>query len=522
MLVDNAVKGDSRVQKAAWSAAEAGWDVILLGRGRAGQPESWELGQAEVRLVPMVAPMAKRRRELRRVWQRGLLAYPPNGVASYRQQQMKAWRADLRVRADQLRLAAAAGGNDQRLRLQQRMLRAERAAARITQKWVSFRFWQLTQGQNARRNSMGPLSRVSTWFWEAVKGDGAWRRLEPGLWDYELAYGPVIDELRPDLIHANDYKMLGVGARATIRARAAGRDVNLVWDAHEFLPGLNPALAKGSWLRAQCAHEREYAPFADAVVTVSEALAELLRQQHSLSERPAVVMNAPSVSGADDADSREFLDLRTRCGIGADTPLLAYSGGIAPVRGVDVMVDGLPQLPGVHIALVSLPPGRPSTPFIDKLLARAAELGVAGRVHVLPYVAHNQVARFLSAADAAVSPLHHLPNHEIALSNKFFEYSHARLPIVVSDVKTMAEMVRTTGQGEVFRAKDVDDYVRAVRAVLADPARYRAAYDRPSLLEEWTWETQAKVLDEVYRRLAPEKAPTVARENESLMLEVGA
>lgn len=515
MLVDNAVKGDSRVQKAARSAADAGWEVILLGRGRPGQPESWKLGQAEVRLVPMAAPLAKHRRELRRVWQRGPLAYPPNGVAPYRAQQMKAWRTDLQVREDQLRLAAASGGDVQRLRWQQQMLRMERTAAGLTQKWVSFRYWQLTQGQKARRNRLGPVTRLSTWFWEAVKGDGAWRRLEPGLWDFELAFGPVIDELRPDLIHANDYKMLGVGARATIRARGAGRDVKLVWDAHEFLPGLNPALAKGAWLRAQCAHEREYAPVADAVVTVSEALADLLQQHHSLAERPAVVMNAPSIGGADETGRGEVLDLRARCGIDADTPLLAYSGGIAPVRGVDIMVEGLPQLPEVHIALVSLPPGRPSTPYIDGLLARAAELGVADRVHVLPYVSHHQVAQFLSAADAAVSPLHHLPNHEIALSNKFFEYSHARLPIVVSDTKTMAEMVRTTGQGEVFRAKDVDDYVRAVRAVLADPARYRAAYDRPGMLEEWTWETQAKVLDEVYRRLLPQQQPAAARADES-------
>ncbi|MEK8143210.1 hypothetical protein NKH18_16640 [Streptomyces sp. M10(2022)] len=31
MLVDNGVKGDSRVQKAARSAADAGWDVVLFG-----------------------------------------------------------------------------------------------------------------------------------------------------------------------------------------------------------------------------------------------------------------------------------------------------------------------------------------------------------------------------------------------------------------------------------------------------------------------------------------------------------
>jgi glycogen(starch) synthase len=101
-------------------------------------------------------------------------------------------------------------------------------------------------------------------------------------------------------------------------------------------------------------------------------------------------------------------------------------------------------------------------------------------------------------------PIHHWPNHELALITKFFEYSHARLPIVVSDVRTMAATVRATGQGEVFRARDVADFGRAVRAVLADPGRYRAAYDAPDgPLPSWTWEAQAERLDTIYRGLFP-------------------
>ena len=53
MLVDNGVRGDSRVQKEAASAAEAGWDVILLGRSTTAQAETWTIGQAQVRLIPM-------------------------------------------------------------------------------------------------------------------------------------------------------------------------------------------------------------------------------------------------------------------------------------------------------------------------------------------------------------------------------------------------------------------------------------------------------------------------------------
>jgi hypothetical protein len=53
MLVDNGVRGDSRVQKAARSAAAAGWDVTLLGCVPGSAGESWELGGAQVRLLPL-------------------------------------------------------------------------------------------------------------------------------------------------------------------------------------------------------------------------------------------------------------------------------------------------------------------------------------------------------------------------------------------------------------------------------------------------------------------------------------
>ena len=353
----------------------------------------------------------------------------------------------------------------------------------------------------AARWARRPLEYAQVWFWRAARGDRAWRRLEPGLWNYERAFGPVIDELAPDLIHAHDFRMLGVGARAAARARAAGRPVKLVWDAHEFLPGARPRRDNARWLPAHLAYEREYVPYADAVVTVSTELAGLLQTEHRLAERPAVVLNAPAMTFPPPAGAAPVPDLRRQCGVDAGTPLLVYSGSATAQRGLGTVVAALPRLDGVHLALVV---GNPDTPYLRELLATAARLRVADRVHPVPYVPHWQVPALLAAADAGVIPLHHWPNHEIALITKFFEYSHARLPIVVSDVRTMAGTVRATGQGEVFRARDTADFARAVRAVLADPRRYRAAYDGPdSPLPAWTWEAQAELLDALYHRLLP-------------------
>ncbi|GLW27502.1 glycosyltransferase family 4 protein [Actinoplanes regularis] len=416
MLVDNGVHGDSRVQKTARSAAEAGWNVTLLGCSPGDSEQNWRIGDAEVRLLPMGG-------------------------------------------------GAASGGGGLRRKLVQRG------------------GLPLALARKARR----PVEHAQVRYWLAKEGDRAWRRLEPGLWNYERAFGKVIDELAPDLIHAHDFRMLGVGARAKQRAAAAGRTVKLVWDAHEFLPGARPRRDNARWLPAHLAYEREYVPAADAVVTVSDALADLLRQEHGLGDKPAVVLNAPAQSTEGDVP-----DLRKLCGVGPETPLLVYSGSSSPQRGLDTIVEALPELPGVHLALVV---ENPSAPHITALTA-------AERVHAVPYVPADQVFRFLAAADIGVIPIHHWPNHEIALITKFFEYSHARLPIVVSDVRAMAETVRATGQGEVFRARDAADLVRAVRAILADPKRYRAVYDGPdSPLPGWTWEAQAERLNTLYQEL---------------------
>jgi glycogen(starch) synthase len=492
-LVDNGVIGDSRVQKAARSAAEAGWDVTLLGRAPDGKRTSWQLGDAEVRLLKVPLVQGRRPHEFRRSL-RAPLAYPPNNVGAHRAERVRAWKADIQFRQALRRTGAGHTGA-----VRGAVLEAQWFTARLYGRWISLRRSELTRAQQARRPLTSPVDRFYTWFWQRVMGDRAWRRLEPELWDYEIGYGKAIDALEPDLIHAHDFRMLGVGARAVARAREQGRTVKLVWDAHEFLPGVKPWRDNARWLPGNTAHEREYAPYADAVITVSDDLAGLLQQTHGLDRRPSVVLNAPDADDATPAgEHTPAPDLRALCGVGEDTPLIVYSGAAAVQRGLDIMVQALPQLPGAHVALVV---NRGDGPYVTSLVERAAALGVGDRVHVLPYVPHWQVVSMLSGADVGVIPIHHWPNHEIALITKFFEYSHARLPLVVSDVRTMAATVRATGQGEVFTAEDVADYVHAVRAVLAEPDRYRAAYDKPGLLDGWTWRAQASVLDTVYRGL---------------------
>ena len=141
-----------------------------------------------------------------------------------------------------------------------------------------------------------------------------------------------------------------------------------------------------------------------------------------------------------------------------------------------------------HASFYALPDPSPS----DRLEIR-------DRLHVHPYVPVDRIVSHIATADVGVFPALHNLSHDSDLPTKYYEYAQARLPMVVSDVKTSAETTQRLGNGEVFAAGDADDLARAIKTVLADLPRYRSAYDAHATeLAEWTWEHQATILDAVY------------------------
>jgi glycogen(starch) synthase len=447
MVVRNGVVEDSRVRKSAAALAAAGWDVTLFGTAP---------GDDERRLVLDGVPVV-------------LVPVPP-----------------VLAGADPRRPAA-------------RRLLAERDAALQARRRVLHRFVDRFVG----RPGSGPGGRAAL-LARTLAGaalPGGWRLLDPWVQEVELALAPHVETLDPAVVHAHDHHTAPLAARSTAVLRAGGRDVRWIHDAHELSTATADRGAGGlrGVLRRRMVGGmlRELVPTAADVVTVSDELADRLRADLRLEQRPVVVMNAPPVAGARPAPS-----LRDRAGVAAGVPLLVYAGGLTPSRGVDLAVLALPALPGVHLALVA--PDRDA--HVPGLVALAASRGAGDRLHVVPYVDPDQVVDHLRSADAGLVPLRHRPNHEISLVTKYAEYVQAGLPLVVSDVRTMAAFTRAHGLGEVFAvgagdAPDAAALAVAAGRVLAEPDRYRAAYAVAApTLRRLTWEDQARVLTGVYER----------------------
>jgi len=300
---------------------------------------------------------------------------------------------------------------------------------------------------------------------------------------------PIALEFKPDVIHAHDYTALPIAGEIVERLKKIGCSTKLIYDAHEYVPGVSHLTKPLANIYTE--QELAYVAKSAAVLSVSEGMSDLLIPHLKISKRPELVANDPLIIGQQPAKR----SLRADCGISADVPVLIYSGAVAPQRGIQTALEALTDLPDVHLVVVA----NPANQTVKDLQRKYAHL--ADRFHVQPYVPNSELVSYLSAATVGLIPILHKQNHEISLITKFGEYMQARLPILVSDVRTMAAEVRRLGNGEVFLAEDVADFVRAVKLILANPSKYSGVYT-DAILRERSWELQAENLLRVYNEIA--------------------
>jgi glycosyltransferase involved in cell wall biosynthesis len=310
--------------------------------------------------------------------------------------------------------------------------------------------------------------------------------------DMELSFGPAIEALRPEVVHVHDIHLLGVAARAVARLRHRGLNTHLVYDAHEYVAGL--PTHDEEMLEHYVGLEAASIRAADLVITVSPLLADRLRSRYALEQCPTVVMNVPAYARSGD---EPVPPIREAVGLPDDVPLLVYSGGLHPTRGIEGMIDALPLVPGAHLVLIASERNRQSG-YARQLEERATRLDCRERFHLAPYVAPEAVPRYLTGATIGLNPLLHHGNYEVALPNKLFDYVKAGLPVVNSDVEASAQFVRSLGVGAVYPAGDVEQLGRAINDVLSRLDEFRRRLLQPGLLDTYSWSRQESALIAAY------------------------
>ncbi len=291
----------------------------------------------------------------------------------------------------------------------------------------------------------------------------------------------LLDQLHkfePTIIYAHDADTL---TAAILYKRQVGCAV--IYDAHEYLRGLSRP--DPGWQPAMLLAESGISQV-DAVITVSDQIAELLKVDYQLVDIPHVVLNAPSREVG--SPKTGFKTFREVLGLQENIPFHVYVGSANDTRGLSTMVKALEHVGGHHVGFVIN-----NLHFRKKLESLAKRLGVSDRVHFSEYVDGSLVTAYIADATSGISPVLRSPNHELSCFTKFYEYAQAQIPIITSNVTVMATTVIENNIGEVFPANDEIKLAGCMKSIAKNRELYRNSLTT-DLLEKWSWESQVPIL----------------------------
>jgi len=298
--------------------------------------------------------------------------------------------------------------------------------------------------------------------------------------DHHQALHEVVAS-QPDLIHANEAIALPIAIEA---ARGAGARV--LFDAHEYSPDHR---ANTWWWRmlAQPLYTyliAEYAPQADAMITVEEHIAR--RYEAAFGLRVQVVRNAPAYQ-AHPFHATPSRQIR-----------MIHHGAAIREREMELMIEVVARCDERFSLDFMLMPDTGSYLASLKMLAQQR---APGRIHFRDPVSPAQIATTINQYDVGlflIPPVNF--SYQMALPNKFFEFIMAGLAVAIGPSPAMASIVEQYGLGVVADDFAPETLARQLNALSADDID---AMKRRSLqaAQELNAENEMRKLHDIYARL---------------------
>jgi len=179
-------------------------------------------------------------------------------------------------------------------------------------------------------------------------------------------------------------------------------------------------------------------------------------------------------------------DARRTLGLPADAPLVVYTGGLLAWKGVDVLVEAARLVPSAYFVVAG---------GLDADVARIRALaGGLQNVRIDGFQPPERVPTYLAAGDIGVVPNRSQP----AISSKYtsplkvFESMAAGLPLVASDVPSLASILRRDVDAVLVAPDDPAALAAGIERALGDPAlRGRMSASLLARAAEHTWDARA-------------------------------
>ncbi len=165
-----------------------------------------------------------------------------------------------------------------------------------------------------------------------------------------------------------------------------------------------------------------------------------------------------------------------------DVPLIMALGRLHPVKGFDVLLKAMAEIPGAYLWLAG------EGPLRKELEAQTRALGLSPRVRFLGW--RNDRAALFASCDMCV-----MPSREEPFGTVMIEAWAYHRPIIAAAAKGPAALIRNGENGLLVPIDDVSALTEAINRLIAQPELSRKIVDR-AWLEYQEHYTETKVVEQ--------------------------
>ena len=176
---------------------------------------------------------------------------------------------------------------------------------------------------------------------------------------------------------------------------------------------------------------------------------------------------------------------------------IVYTGKISPERGLETAIQGMPfitrHIPNAKLVIVG---GGPSETGLRKLVSDRK----IQHVEFTGWVDEKLLRSYVEAADVCIVTQPSNPFIDTTMPNKLFEYMAVGKPVVVSDAKPLARVVRECQCGEIFSSGSSESFAKAICSLYAN-GQMRGENGKHAVLKTYNWEISSQALINLYNQL---------------------
>jgi glycosyltransferase involved in cell wall biosynthesis len=185
-----------------------------------------------------------------------------------------------------------------------------------------------------------------------------------------------------------------------------------------------------------------------------------------------------------------------------DKFIISYTGGFSRHRGLDTLIDSMPQIlksiSNTQLLLI----GDGDKHLKNEIHEKCSKLKIEDHVTFTGWVPFNEYINYMNISDICTIPYHKTPQTDKSFPHKLSQFMYLEKPILVSNVNSLKRIIEDTECGIIFEAGNSEDLAKKViNAKENKNLKVLGENGKKAAITTYNWKNTSEQLVKLYSEL---------------------